>query len=102
MKVYRAKGTYFEKQEDARKADRAFEAVEFPFAASPKADFVAWMNKGGKPATTAQPTFLSEANENLSRYRVYFKGNFAGVVLAASPDDARNTVPDKIEVRLSA
>lgn len=46
MKVYRIPaGTYFEKQEDARKADRKFTAAEFPFAASPKADFVAWMNE---------------------------------------------------------
>lgn len=102
MKVYRAKGAYFEKQEDARKADRAFEAVEFPFAASPKTDFVVWLNKGGKPAPAAQPTLLPEATENLSRYRVFFKGNFAGVILAASADDARRAVPDKIEVRLSA
>lgn len=48
MKVYRIPaGTYFEKQEDARKADRKFEPVEFPFAASPKADFVAWLNEQG-------------------------------------------------------
>jgi hypothetical protein len=45
VKVYRIPaGTYFEKQEDARKADRKFETVEFPFAASPKADFVTWLN----------------------------------------------------------
>lgn len=45
MKVYRIPaGTYFEKQEDARKADRKFATVEFPFSASPKADFVDWLN----------------------------------------------------------
>ena len=45
MKIYRIPaGTYFEKQDDARKADREFEVVEFPFSASPKADFVDWLN----------------------------------------------------------
>lgn len=44
MRLYRAAGTYYEKQADVPKGAR-FEAVEVPFAASPKADFVAWMNE---------------------------------------------------------
>lgn len=51
MKVYLSCGTYFEKQEDAHKHARqngtTFTKVEFPFAASPKADFVAWLNMDG-------------------------------------------------------
>jgi hypothetical protein len=44
MRLYLAAGTYYEKQADVPKGTK-FEAVEFPFAASPKADFVAWMNE---------------------------------------------------------
>lgn len=57
MKLYQtSKGTYCEKAEDfynqqvaecgGRKSDydHSGAIVEFPFAASPKADFVAWMN----------------------------------------------------------
>lgn len=46
MKLYRSLTTrlYHEKQADVPKGEK-FEAVEFPFAASPKADFVAWMNQ---------------------------------------------------------
>ncbi len=103
MKVYRAKGTYYEMQADAKKADKGFETVEFPFAASPKADFVDWLNAGGKPAQTAsQPVLLPERSEDDSRFRVFFKGMFAGVVMARSADEARRAVPDLIEVRLSA
>ena len=42
MKLYLHTGRYYEKQADC--PDRKFETVEFPFAASPKADFVAWLN----------------------------------------------------------
>jgi hypothetical protein len=44
MKLYRhSNGLFYEKQADC--PSKTFEAVEFPFAASPKADFVAWMNQ---------------------------------------------------------
>lgn len=43
MKLYLQNGTYYEKQADVPKGK--FETVEFPFSASPKADFVAWMNE---------------------------------------------------------
>lgn len=44
MKLYlHSNGLFYEKQADC--PSRSFEAVEFPFAASPKADFVAWMNQ---------------------------------------------------------
>lgn len=33
------------------------------------------------------------------RYRVYFKGSFAGVVLAANAKDAKEIVPTLCEVR---
>jgi len=43
MKLYlHTNGCFYEKQADC--PSKSFEAVEFPFAASPKADFVAWMN----------------------------------------------------------
>ena len=45
MKVYLAKGIYYEMQADAKKADKDFETMEFPFAASPKSDFVDWLNE---------------------------------------------------------
>lgn len=44
MKLYLAAGTYYEKQADVPKGTK-FEGVEFSFAASPKADFVTWMNE---------------------------------------------------------
>lgn len=49
MKVYLSKGIYYEMQADAKKADKGFETVEFPFAASPKSDFVDWLNNGKWP-----------------------------------------------------
>lgn len=49
MKVYLAKGIYYEMQADAKKADKGFETVDFPFAASPKSDFVGWLNGGNMP-----------------------------------------------------
>jgi hypothetical protein len=53
MKLYFAIGTYFEKQADARVEVRGtgqkFKTVEFPFAASPKAEFVAWLNVVTRP-----------------------------------------------------
>lgn len=52
MRLYLAAGTHYEKQADVPKGTK-FEAVEFPFAASPKADFVAWMNATGP----AEPLF---------------------------------------------
>lgn len=45
MKLYLLNGTYYEKQADVPKGQGKFETVEFPFAASPKADFVAWLNE---------------------------------------------------------
>lgn len=48
MKVYLAKGIYYEMQADAKKADKGFETVDFPFAASPKSDFVDWLNNGSR------------------------------------------------------
>lgn len=42
MKLYLHSGRYYEKQADC--PDRKFETVEFSFAATPKADFVAWLN----------------------------------------------------------
>lgn len=69
MKLYLHSGRYYEKQADC--PDRKFETVEFPFAASPKADFVAWfnsINEGNAPedvivededhATIARKTLL--------------------------------------------
>jgi hypothetical protein len=44
VKVYLASGAYYEKQADVPKGQK-FEAVEFPFGASPKADFIAWLNE---------------------------------------------------------
>lgn len=47
MIVYRAPtGTYYEKQADMPKGTK-FEAVDYPFAASPKGDFVRWLNEQG-------------------------------------------------------
>jgi hypothetical protein len=44
MKLYQhTNGIFYEKQADC--PSRSFETVEFPFAASPKADFVAWLNQ---------------------------------------------------------
>lgn len=58
MKVYLANGIYIEKQEDARKAARLhntkFETVDFPFAASPKSDFVDWLNNGKWPRASVE------------------------------------------------
>lgn len=46
MKLYRLDGLYYEKQADLPKGQlKAAETVEFPFAASPKADFVSWLNE---------------------------------------------------------
>jgi hypothetical protein len=48
MKLYRARNTtdqlFYEKQADVPKGTK-FETVEFAFAASPKADFVTWLNE---------------------------------------------------------
>ena len=48
MKLYqnRTTGFYYEKQDEAHReaGRRNTETVEFPFAASPKGDFVAWLN----------------------------------------------------------
>lgn len=72
MKVYRIPaGTYFEKQEDARKADRKFEAVDFAFAASPKADFVDWLNSAerqGVQASGSAATY-AKAEEMMDCYQ---------------------------------
>lgn len=54
MKVYLAKGIYYEMQADAKKADKGFETVEFPFAASPKSDFVEWLNNGSWPRASVE------------------------------------------------
>jgi hypothetical protein len=44
MKLYQnSNGVFYEKQADC--PSKTFETVEFPFAASPKADFVAWLNQ---------------------------------------------------------
>jgi hypothetical protein len=43
VKTYLSAGRYYEKQADVPKGQK-FEAVEFPFAASPKADFIDWLN----------------------------------------------------------
>lgn len=56
MKLYLLNGTYYEKQADVPKGQGKFETVEFPFAASPKADFVAWMNE----RSDALPSTLHE------------------------------------------
>ena len=64
MKLYlHNNGCFYEKQADC--PSKNFEAVEFPFAATPKADFVAWMNQNSglaKAATSqaevAQATLL--------------------------------------------
>jgi hypothetical protein len=53
MKLYLAAGTYYEKQADVPKGTK-FEPVEFIFTASPKADFVAWMNNAGKALAYAE------------------------------------------------
>ena len=77
MKLYQtSKGTYCEKASDFyeqqvaecgnRKSDYDHNgaAVEFPFAASPKADFVAWLNAAGLPQAPAphhdEPDLLGE------------------------------------------
>jgi hypothetical protein len=50
MKLYQhTNGIFYEKQADC--PSRSFETVEFPFAASPKADFVAWLNQNAGIAT---------------------------------------------------
>lgn len=54
MKVYLAKGIYYEMQADAKKADKGFETVDFPFAASPKSDFVDWLNNGSWPRASVE------------------------------------------------
>lgn len=52
MKLYlHTNGVFYEKQADC--PNKSFEAVEFPFAASPKADFVAWINQNAGIATAA-------------------------------------------------
>lgn len=49
MKVYLANGTYFETQAEAKaeakSSGKGFEAVDLPFGASPKADFIVWLNE---------------------------------------------------------
>jgi len=46
MKVYQSKSDrrFYEKQADVPKGVK-WAAVEFPFSASPKADFIAWLNQ---------------------------------------------------------
>jgi hypothetical protein len=46
MKVYQSKADrrFYEKQADVPKGVK-WAAVEFPFSASPKADFIAWLNQ---------------------------------------------------------
>lgn len=53
MKLYFHNGRFYEKQADV--PSRKFEVVEFPFAASPKADFVDWMNQRGAVAPAPAP-----------------------------------------------
>lgn len=48
MKLYlHTNGLFYEKQADC--PSKSFEAVEFPFSATPKADFVTWMNANYSP-----------------------------------------------------
>lgn len=42
MKLYLVDGRYYEKQADC--PHRKWEVIDLPFNASPKSDFVAWMN----------------------------------------------------------
>lgn len=52
MKIYRALSEprdYFERQADVPRGVK-FETVEFDFSASPKGDFVAWLNAAPPPA----------------------------------------------------
>ena len=52
MKLYlHTNGVFYEKQADC--PSKNFEAVEFPFAATPKADFVAWINQNSALAKAA-------------------------------------------------
>jgi hypothetical protein len=54
MKLYlHTNGCFYEKQADC--PSKSFEAVEFPFAASPKADFVDWMNQNAGIAAKVAP-----------------------------------------------
>jgi len=47
MKLYLASGTYYEKQIHEKGRDSAFCTIEFPFSATPKSEFVNWLNKQG-------------------------------------------------------
>lgn len=63
MKLYlHTNGCFYEKQADC--PSKSFEAVEFPFAASPKADFVAWMNQRGSQAEASVATYAKAAAVN--------------------------------------
>jgi hypothetical protein len=60
MKTYLADGRYYEKQADVPKGTK-FEAVEFPFSASPKADFIDWLNANfNQCPTPGCPNFVGE------------------------------------------
>jgi hypothetical protein len=59
MKLYlHTNGVFYEKQADC--PSKKFEAVEFPFAASPKADFVAWINQNSALTQTRQVGALGD------------------------------------------
>lgn len=57
MKLYLLNGIYYEKQADVPKGQGRFETVEFPFSASPKSDFVDWMNKRAAVEDCVAPTY---------------------------------------------
>lgn len=96
MKIYLANNRYFEKQADARAESRDFRTIEFPFAATPKADFVDWLNeKGLHPADHKEPHLFGE---NDKRWRVYGKGNFAFAVVAPDKTAAMARAMEHLEI----
>lgn len=53
MKAYLSNAVYFETQAEAKAeakvSGEGFEVVDFPFGATPKADFIGWLNNGSWP-----------------------------------------------------
>ncbi|AKM09366.1 hypothetical protein [Croceicoccus naphthovorans] len=100
------KGRYVGTQAEAAKATRAegskagsWKAITVP---TDKTNLLAFLNNGwrepGPPPTRAASIPKPKKSKGGSRYRAYFKGLFAGVVLASSQTQAEERAAELIEV----
>lgn len=73
MRVYLANGVHYEKQADVPKGAKPA-PVDFPFAASPKADFVAWLNE--RPTFAQGAEFAHEERDDAEQFAAEIAGDY--------------------------